>query len=67
MFPFSIMKESSKVVPFANPSSGQHSAFSVHMSLLYTYYNITIIPLMIYEKFFSNVLIFCDIQIVQTV
>ena len=34
---------------------------------IYMYYNITNIPLMIYEKFFSNVLIFLNIQIVKTV
>jgi hypothetical protein len=67
MFLFGIMKESSIVVPSANPSSDLRSAFKVYMSLMYMYYNITNTALTIHEKFFSNVLIFLDIQIVKTV
>jgi len=67
MFPFGTMKIPSIVVPYANPSSGLRSAFNVYMSLIYMHYSITNIALMIHEKFFSNVLIFLDIQIVKTV
>jgi len=50
--------------------SVQRSTFCFHCAYVtytYMYYNITNTPLMIYEKFFSNVPIFLDIQIVRTV